>query len=130
MDGDAGLGFPCGYHSLVHMTPVHPLATIFWQKRRMDVDDFPGITPCKECRNHKQETGQHYGIDRIPFQHTQHLGRVVDFTTRHNLGCNTQVPAALQHPRLTVVAHHKHHFRPDFVLTEVPDYVLGIGAVA
>lgn len=131
MDCDAGLPFPCGSDRLMDMSAIHPLPSEFRQQGGMDVYDAVMVTRGQESGEHKQESGQHYRVDRTALQHPGEPHGIVEFLPAKYLHLDPQTVATPYHPRPGIVAdHHSHSGHGTRRFLEIPYDVLGIGAVA
>ena len=130
MDGDACAAFAGLDHGFMDPAPIHALAAVGREQRRMDVDDASGVAGYQKRRHHQQKASEHNQIDPAGFQQWQYGVRISETVGRKDACFHAETFGTADHTRLSLVGDHQRHLGPAVGLAEISDYVFGIRSVA
>ena len=110
MYGDARLFLVRLNNGLVNLVAVHSLAAVFWQQRRVDVQNPAFVLVDNADGQQHEESGQNYPVDFQLGQQFLHLVGLKKLATAEHIRRNFQILSAFQNVGIGFVRYYSRHF--------------------
>ena len=110
MYGDARFLLVRLNNSLVNLVAVHSLAAVFWQQRRVDVQNPAFVFVNNADWQQHKESGQNYPVDFQLGQQVLHFVGFQKFAPAEHIRRNMQILGAFQNVGVGFVRYYGRHF--------------------